>query len=151
MRGKVALREFVKRRNGVPLGSTGSLTNMLKRSFGANAFDKFWLFWNPIWAYYLSRYIMRPTSNILPLPLAVVVTFVVSGALHDLAVLLLTGDNILICTPWFFVMGIAVVLSKSFKIELSKYSFITRATANTSFIVFSYLLSQKLLTLIGLQ
>jgi len=94
---------------------------------------------------------MRPTSNILPLPLAVVVTFVVSGALHDLAVLLLTGDNILICTPWFFVMGIAVVLSKSFKIELSKYSFITRATANTSFIVFSYLLSQKLLTLIGLQ
>jgi len=147
----MSLGEFVKRRNGVPLGASGSLTSMLKRSFGANSFDNFWHYWNPIWAYYLSNYVMRPTANIFPAALAVVITFVVSGALHDFAVLLLTGDSLFICTPWFFVMGIAVVISKTLTIDLSQHSFVIRATANTSAIVVSYLLSRSLLSFLGLE
>jgi hypothetical protein len=71
--------------------------------------------------------------------------------LHDFAVLLITGDSLLICTPWFFVMGIAVVISKTLTIDLSQHSFVIRATANTSAIVVSYLLSRSLLSFLGLE
>lgn len=54
MRRTISLSEYVKKRNGVALGTFGSMGNMLKRSLGANSFYLFWQYWNPIWDYYLS-------------------------------------------------------------------------------------------------
>ena len=54
---KYSLAEYVKYRNGVSLGAKGSLVNMLKNSFGAGSFRQFWKYWNPIWGYYLFKYI----------------------------------------------------------------------------------------------
>ncbi len=62
------------------------MRNMLSRSLGARSFAIFWHYWNPIWGYYLSRYVMRPLRRFLPLSFATFITFVVSGALHDLVV-----------------------------------------------------------------
>ena len=45
----LTLEAYVKHRNGVPLGASGSLENMLVRSLGAGTFAKFWQYWNPIW------------------------------------------------------------------------------------------------------
>ena len=82
----ITLSQYVKRRTGVPLGSKHSMRNMLYRALGAKSFPLFWHYWNPIWGYYLSRNVMRPLASFLPVSLATLVTFLVSGGLHDIAV-----------------------------------------------------------------
>ena len=59
----LTLAQYVKRRNGVALGYSGSFSNMLHRSFGAGTLAKFWQYWNPIWGYYLGRYIHGPLKK----------------------------------------------------------------------------------------
>ena len=71
----LSLSQYVKKRNGVPLGASHSMRNMLSRALGAKSFPIFWHYWNPIWGYYLSRNVMRPSSQFLPMWLAVLVTF----------------------------------------------------------------------------
>ncbi len=130
----MTLAEYVRRRNGVPLGASGSLSNMLKRSLGAPSFAVFWRYWNPIWGYYLAKKIYSPLRNVLPPAIALVVTFIVSGALHDLAASLVAGTPIFVCTPWFLFLGIGVLLGEALSLDFSRYSWVTRATFNTLYI-----------------
>lgn len=134
MKDTVSLPQYVKRRNGVPLGAAGSLRNMLARSFGARSFPVFWQYWNPIWGYYLSRNVMRPLSAILPAPLAIFATFLVSGALHDVAVFLVKWKVIVFFTPWFGLMGLLVILSGKMGISYGNFVWPIRSLINTSLI-----------------
>ncbi len=135
MHKSISLSEYVRRRNGVALGGSGSMSNMLKRSLGANSFHLFWKYWNPIWGYYLSRNVMRPVSEFLPGWLAVVVTFVVSGAFHDLAVSLVNLRFTFFFTPWFLLMSIIVVVTSKFGISYKEYQWPIRVAINITFII----------------
>ena len=137
MKSKLSLAHYVKKRNGVPLGASGSMTNMLSRSFGAASFPIFWHYWNPIWGYYLSRNVMRPLASFLPISLATFLTFLVSGALHDLAVSIVELKTIIFFTPWFGLMGLIVVVSKRAGISYGHVSWPVRAFINASFILVS--------------
>lgn len=139
---KLSLSEYVKRRNGLALGASGSMSNMFKRSLGASSFYLFWQYWNPIWGYYLSYGVMRPLSRLMPVWLAIIVTFAVSGALHDLAVSLVKWQFIFFFTPWFILMGSIVIITKKLSISYTKYSWLTRALINISLIVISLVLTQ---------
>ena len=86
--GRVGLGEYVRRRNGVSLGAAGSLRHMLVRSLGAPSFGAFWRHWNPILGYGLSRYVYAPLRRLMPSAPAMVTTFVVCGALHDAATMI---------------------------------------------------------------
>ncbi|WP_160151547.1 acyltransferase [Microbulbifer sp. ALW1] len=134
MQNSVSLSQYVKKRNGVALGANRSMRNMLSRSLGAGSFPIFWHYWNPIWGYYLSRNMMKPLGLFLPSWLAVIFTFLVSGALHDLAVSLVKWKVITFFTPWFAFMGIAVVLSKYLSISYRPYPWFVRASINVLFI-----------------
>ncbi len=79
------LGQYVLHRNGVALGDSKSLRNMMYRSFGAGSFGGFWQYWNPIWGYNLGKFIYSPLKRVLPRAFAVIVTFAISGAVHDLA------------------------------------------------------------------
>lgn len=137
MKSKLSLAQYVKKRNGVPLGATDSMKNMLSRSFGASSFPVFWRYWNPIWGYYLSRNVMRPIANLLPISLATFITFLVSGALHDIAVSIIKWKTILFFTPWFGFMGLMVICSKGAGISYGHVSWPVRALINASFILIS--------------
>ncbi|USI26655.1 acyltransferase [Alteromonas macleodii] len=100
MKSKLSLAQYVKKRNGVPLGASGSMTNMLSRSFGAASF---------------------------PISLATFLTFLVSGALHDLAVSIVELKTIIFFTPWFGLMGMIVVVSKRAGISHGHVSWPVRA------------------------
>lgn len=139
---RLSLSEYVRRRNGVPLGHRDSLRNMLSRSFGAPSFDRFWLFWNPIWGYYLGRWVLRPANRFLPAAAAVWLTFVVSGALHDLACSLLERQPIILFTTWFAVIGFVVVLSPKLGWKISRPNFVTRILVNASWLVGCYFVAQ---------
>ena len=137
MNSTVSLAQYVRKRNGVPLGASGSMRNMLFRAFGARSFQVFWRHWNPIWGYYLSRDIMRPLANFLPISLATLVTFLVSGALHDIAVSIIKWKIVLFFTPWFGLMGLVVIVSKAVGISYGQVSWPIRALTNASFIFVS--------------
>ncbi|MCB1644912.1 MAG: hypothetical protein KDI36_05645, partial [Pseudomonadales bacterium] len=129
-RKPMTLARYVRKRNGVPLGAAGSLTNMLSRSLGAPGFRRFWQYWNPVWGYCLGRYVHQPLSRWLPSAVAVVMTFAVSGFLHDLAVMIVKFRGIFFFTPWFAVMGMLVVLTSAFGVRFDGLPWWGRATMN---------------------
>ena len=130
MRKTLSLSSYVKKRNGVPLGAKGSMRNMLSRSLGAKSFRIFWQYWNPIWGYYLSRNVMKPLNRFLPAWMAIFLTFLVSGALHDLAVSFVKFQPIFFFTPWFGMMGLIVIASYKYNISYGSSAWSVRALIN---------------------
>lgn len=137
----LSLKQYVKRRNGVPLGAFGSLTNMLKNALGAKNFSQFWLYWNPIWGYYLATKIQKPLTQFLPHSIALILTFSISGLLHDLAVSLIKKETFFVCTPWFCVMSLVVIASQKLSMDMSKFPFISRAFIHSSTVIICYWVS----------
>lgn len=138
---KLTLAQYVQRRNGVPLGSPGSLRNMLYRSLGAGTFAQFWRYWNPVWGYYLGRYIHAPLKHRLPPAMSLVTTFLVSGALHDAAASVVTGRIVFLLTPWFLLMGLGVVMGQALHINYSHFAWPVRAFINISYLGMSLALT----------
>jgi len=142
MHKSISLAKYVKKRNGLPLGAAGSLQAMLKRSFGAESFYVFWQYWNPIWGFYLSRNVMKPLNKLFPIWLSTLLTFAVSGALHDIAVTIIKWKVTFLFTPWFALMGVIVLVSKVYNISYQGDSWIIRMLFNLFFIVFSFYLTR---------
>lgn len=134
MHSTLSLAQYVKKRNGVPMGASHSMRNMLSRSFGAKSFPVFWQHWNPVWSYYLSRNVMRPLVTFLPITLATFITFLVSGALHDLVVSIIKWKTVVFFTPWFGLMGLIVIVSKTAGISYGHFMWPIRAALNAFFI-----------------
>ena len=128
----MTLSEYVLKRNGIPLGAKGSLLKNLENSFGAENNVLFWKYWNPIWGFYLSKYIYLPLNRYLPKSISSIVTFGASGALHDLAIGLLGLGWQNFLTIWFVMMGVFMNISKSLDISYSKFGFFIRAVINIS-------------------
>lgn len=118
----ISLGQYVKRRNGVSLGGSGSLRNMLQRSFGARSFAGFWRYWNPIFGYYLGRYVFRPVSRSAPRWLALLVTFLICGGIHDLVTLLFRGSTRFLFTLWFFFFSLGVILGEVLGLNMAQRS-----------------------------
>lgn len=135
---------YVKHRNGVPLGASGSLENMLVRSFGAGTFAKFWQYWNPIWGYALGRYVYAPLNRFLPASVSLILTFTISGGIHDLATMLVRGAPAFLFTPWFFLMGVVVVFGRLLKLDYSAHPFLIRVAINLSLVVTCLMLTLAL-------
>lgn len=130
----LTLAQYVELRNGVPLGDSKSLQNMLQRSFGATSFAGFWQYWNPIWGYALGKYVFSPLKRFLPPAIALIMTFVVSGSLHDLVTMALRRSVTFFFTPWFFVLGVGVVLGWVTGMDLSNRSFSVRVAINFAYL-----------------
>lgn len=138
MRKRISLAEYVKKKNGVPLGAKRSFRNMLYRSFGAKSFAKFWYYWNPIWSFYLTKFVMRASLVFLPKWICVLVTFIVSGLMHDLAISILYQEIYILFTPWFGLMGLVVVLTEKFNISYAAHPLPLRVLANSFLIGSSF-------------
>jgi hypothetical protein len=130
----LTLAQYVRRRNGVPLGASGSLRNMLHRSLGAGTFAGFWQYWNPIWGYGLSRYVYSPLVRVMPLTAALIMTFVVSGAIHDLVVSAILGSATFVVTPWFLLLGLGLVFGRAANLDFSGRPWFVRALVNLGYI-----------------
>lgn len=128
------LSEYVKKRNGVPIGNSSSLQNNLQRSLGAKNFSTFWNFWNPIFGYYLGLKIFKPLKKVLPAGLSLVLTFVFCGFIHDLVTTLVRGRLSLFFSVWFLLMGTAVAISKLIDYDFSNKKWTFRAFINLSII-----------------
>jgi hypothetical protein len=145
----MTLGDYVKKRNGVPIGHPKSLGNNLYRSFGAKNFATFWTFWNPIFGYYLGSKIFKPLKKVLPIGIALILTFIFCGLIHDLVTTLIRGKISLFFTIWFFIMGTTVTISKKLSYDLSNQHWILRVLANVSIITIYLLCTIYLNTILG--
>lgn len=141
----MTLREFVKIRNGVSLGSSGALSIMLVRSFGAGSFGEFWQYWNPVWGYYLGKYIYIPLKKIIPYTLSYLATFLCSGLIHDIAIMIFSRQIRLLFTPLFFLYGLEVLVARKFKVKYSHIKRNIRFVINLAYLVLNFLLVKYLL------
>jgi D-alanyl-lipoteichoic acid acyltransferase DltB (MBOAT superfamily) len=116
------------------MGAPGSLTNMLRRSLGARSFAGFWQYWNPIFGYCLGKYVYVPLKTVLPAYVSLIITFVVCGIIHDLVIMAVRRDVAFVFIPWFFFLGIGVVLSQTMKMDLARYSWSMRATIHLTYL-----------------
>ncbi len=128
------LTDYVKARNGVPLGGRGSMSNMLYRSFGAASFAGFWRYWNPIFGYYLHKYIFLPLRHVMPRWIALVLTFLFCGALHDSVTYIVRGTTALLFTTMFLFFSIGILMSALARFNMSKMSWFIRAIVNFSYV-----------------
>ncbi len=107
---------------------------MLYRSLGAGSFAGFWRYWNPIFGYGLGRFVFVPFKRAVPAPLALIATFVVSGALHDLVTMAVRGSVAFLFIPWFFFLGLGVLLGGALKMDTSSWAWPARATVNVAYL-----------------
>ena len=128
------LADYVRQRNGVPLGASGSMRNMLMRSFGAVSFASFWRYWNPIFSYYLHKYIFSPLRHIAPRWLALVITFLFCGALHDSVTLIARGSTAFLFTTLFLFFALGQLLGELTRLDTAKRSWFVRAIVNLSYL-----------------
>lgn len=146
----ISLKNYVEKRNGVPLGHSKSLSNMLKKSLGATSFDLFWKHWNPIWNYYLNQYVFKSLKTICNYYVAIVLTFAVSGFLHDLAGLFINKKLSFFLTTWFIIMGSIVVVFKRYQLVYTTHKKALNYFYNFLLIVLSFFIAKCLLNQIHL-
>jgi D-alanyl-lipoteichoic acid acyltransferase DltB (MBOAT superfamily) len=137
----LTLGQYIRRRNGLPAGARGSLRNMLHRSLGAPTFAGFWQYWNPVFGYALGRYVFMPAKRIIPAPVALLATFVIRGAIHDLVTMAARGGPAVLFTPWFFFMGCGVLLGRALGLDFASRPWLVRAAANLAYVASCLLLT----------
>jgi hypothetical protein len=131
---KMTLTEYIKIKNGVSIGSSKSLRNNLYRSFGSKNFSTFWNYWNPIFDYYLGKFIFKPLKKIFPVAISLLFTFIINGLIHDTVTTLLRGKISFFFSIWFLLMGLAVLLTRTLKHNFSKQVWIARASFNLTIV-----------------
>ena len=114
---------------------------MLRRSLGASSFAGFWRYWNPLWGYYLGRYSFEPLRRVLPRWLALILTFVLCGFLHDLVIMAVRGSVVLFATPWFVLLGSGVVMGEIVGMDTSRFPWAVRAAINVAYVAGSFVLT----------
>jgi hypothetical protein len=132
---RMTLAQYVLRRNGVPIGDSASLRNMVVRSFGAGSFGRFWQYWSPIFGYGLGKYVYSPLRRFMTPAPALIVTFVVSGGIHDLVTMAVRRSSALLFTPWFFFLGVGVIAGRGLGLDFSTQPWLVRASINLAYIL----------------
>lgn len=79
-------------------------------------------------------YADSPLQRVLPRAMALVLAFVLSGALHDLVMMAVRGSVTPLFTPWFFLLGSGVVLGRSVAMDFSSQPWLIRAGINLTYI-----------------
>ncbi len=138
---KMSLNDYIKKRNGVAIGSSKSLRNNLYRSLGSKNFSTFWKYWNPVFGYFLGKFIFKPLKNVFPVMIAFLLTFVFSGLIHDTVTTLVRGKTSFLFSIWFLFMGVAVLITKCLNHNFSNQQWITRAILNLTIISLCLLLT----------
>lgn len=138
-------------RNGVPLGHKHSLRNMLSNAMGASSLAGFWQYWNPIWGYYLGKHIYWSLQKIVPASIAMLFTFMVSGLLHDLAIMLVKQTFTLLFVPWFLLIAIGLMIERHTYKHFGRSPWWLKAFFHILFIVTCLLLTIWLKPILGIS
>lgn len=98
------------------------LRQIFVRPFFAPSLHLFWRYWNPVYGYYLGKYVYRPCRRLFPHPVCVVITFAFCGlVLHDMlgwpAAIVYGRLPFPIITVWFTMIAVVVVVSEACRLR----------------------------------
>jgi D-alanyl-lipoteichoic acid acyltransferase DltB (MBOAT superfamily) len=130
----ISFQQYLRLRLGPP--GWARWYNFFIRPFGAASFAEFWRRWNPVYGYFLTYYVYRPLSRIVPRPAAMMATFVFCGfALHDLPAWV-ASRRVLPpgATITFVLFGLGAILSDALHMDLSAWPFAVRAGVNLAYV-----------------
>lgn len=111
--------EYERKRLGNPPNQLAGLVTMFRCSFGSSTFAGFWRYWNPLFSYYLYYKCYKPIVRFLPRPVAVVFTFLVSGAVHDLFASIILMEIFILFSPAFTFFGLLVTIEEKLTLNFS--------------------------------
>ena len=143
-----SLNDFVQRKLGRPLGASGSLKVMLSRSLGAPNPRIFWQYWNPIFGYYLGKYIYANLRKVLPSFLSIIITFIVSGLVHDLVTIAVNGYTSFFFTLFFLLLSLVLVITEWIRFDLCRYGNSVRIAFNLFYLISCFAVTYYLIYLI---
>ena len=145
----MTMYDYIKKRNGVPIGHPSSLKNNLYRAFGAKDFATFWRYWNPIFGYTLGKYVYKPLKKTLPSSIALLITFIFCGSFHDLITIIFRKRTSFFFTICFTFFGLLVLLTQFAHIKSSSKKWISKALLNIICLILCFLFTyvcQKLIS-----
>jgi len=129
----MTLTKYIEHRLGKTAGEQA--INFLGRPFGADSFAGFWRYWNPVWSYYLSYFCYTPLRSRVPRPLAVLLTFLFCGVVHDLP--FVAGASLVggrgasfTLTAFFGLTGCLVLLTEHLRIRFARLPMAARWSAH---------------------
>ena len=148
----LSLNSYIVRRLGIRSDDLRSLdkrqraryflSRVFFRPFTAPSLTLFWRYWNPVYGYYLSKYIYRPCRMILPHSICVLVTFAFSGFfLHDIFGWLANGQlTPPYITTWFALIALGIVLSEKLDLRFDGLAPGFRVALHVSYLAATFLL-----------
>jgi hypothetical protein len=112
--------EYIRRKTGNRSTEWKRIVYMTRQSFTAPTFRAFWQNWNPLWSYYLTFRVYAPLRKQLPEWLALLLTFAISGFLHDVAAMIVLGRPYFLFTLLFSIFGLCVLAEALLGISFRK-------------------------------
>jgi hypothetical protein len=118
----MTVEEYIKYRTG-SIDLLKVIRVIFTKPFKASSLRKFWWYWNPGYGYYLLFYCYRPLRTLLPHSLALILTFLICGFLHDILYLvpiaIMDGGKIPLpfVTTWFLLISIGIIISEYMRIN----------------------------------
>ena len=67
--------------------------------------------------------------------MALVMTFIVSGGIHDLVIMAIRRSTAFLFIRWFFLLGVGVVIGRGLNIDFSERPWLVRAIINLSYML----------------
>ena len=116
----MTLKKYVNKKFNYRKSLSGCLNYMIQASFFSKTFREFWTHWNPLWGYYLTFYVYRPFRKIIPKSFALICTFVISGFLHDVFVMVLLQKTYFLFSLIFLFFGVTILIERILNINLEK-------------------------------
>ncbi|WP_184176705.1 MBOAT family O-acyltransferase [Rhabdobacter roseus] len=130
------------------------IRNMFLKPFVSSSFRSFWKYWNPSWGFFLLYYCYKPIKTIFPHWVALMLTFLMSGLIHDMIYILpMLMKEIKFIFPfitvWFLIISIGILLSEYLRINFNKTSLLFRPIFHLGFLVSTFILTKYIDLAIG--
>lgn len=140
------LEEYTYYRTGSTKVST-VIRNMFLKPFVSSSFKSFWKYWNPTWGYFLLFYCYKPLKKNLPAWVALIITFLISGLLHDIIyiipMMLKEVEFVFpFITVWFFIISIGILLTEFLQINFNKINVIFRPIFHLGYLIVTFILTR---------
>lgn len=123
------------------------IRNMFLRPFVSSSFKSFWKYWNPSWGYFLLFYCYKPVKSVLPHWVALIITFLISGLIHDIIYIVPMMINQIrfifpFITVWFLIISIGILVTEYLHINFNKVSLMFRPAFHFGYLSGTFVLTR---------
>jgi hypothetical protein len=139
----MTVEEYIKYRTG-SIDPLKVIKVIFTKPFKASSLRKFWWYWNPGYGYFLLFYCYRPLRSVLPHSMALIITFLICGFLHDILYIvpmaIMDGGKIPLpfVSTWFLFISIGIIISEYLRIDFKNIQSEIRPIIHFGFLALTF-------------